>query len=345
MGLGSCEKKPEGPQRVELQGSTMGTSYHIKFIRTPNATQASEVEEFIQLQLNALNGQMSTYQADSDLSRFNADQGKTRWEFPFEAKEVLAEALLIGRDSGGALDVTVGPLVELWGFGKAERKGLPTAGEIAQAKALTGLDKLSLKEGILEVTEPRLQVDLSSIAKGYAVDEVAGILELFGFYDYMVEIGGEVKVRGRKIDGGKWVIGIEKPDETGRSVHSSIALDGLAIATSGDYRNFFRDQGKKYSHMIDPATGRPVTHDLASVTVIHPKCSVADGWATALMVAGPEKAKELAKKNGLAVMLLIKRGEGFEEWQSESFEAVGQGGKAPGMAAPHKERPVLPPGL
>jgi len=245
--------------------------------------------------------------------------------------EVLEAALAIGAASGGAYDVTVAPLVDLWGFGaEGPRDGIPDPAALAATRARVGQEKLDWDPGSRWLDKrAAIALNFSSIAKGYAVDRVAAILEAAGFADYLVEIGGEMRVAGLSPRGDAWRVAVERPEAGTRAVARGIELSDRAIATSGDYRNFFTVDGERYSHLIDPRSGAPVTHDVVSVTVVDESCMVADGWATALAVLGREAALEVAAKAGLAVYLLAREGEGFEEYSSPAFApylaADGQG--------------------
>ncbi len=316
--LGCEEKRPPGPELVELKGASMGTSYSLKYLAGASAPKAGAMQKLVDQLLAQIEGKMSTYQETSELSRFNSNHKKTSFHFSPETMTVIAEGLRVGALSEGALDITVGPLVELWGFGKATRHGLPSSAAIQRAKAHIGLSKIRMDQGEVRVMDPLLQLDLSAVAKGYAVDEVAGLLEVFGFMNYMVEVGGEIKVKGNKGDK-PWRIGIERPDPQGRSLYLGLALSNVGMATSGDYRNFFEVGGKRYSHTMDPQKGKPVTHTLASATVIASSCMTADAWATAMMVLGAQKGLELAKSQKLAVYLLYWEGAELKEAHSPAF--------------------------
>ena len=185
-----------------------------------------------------------------------------------------------------------------------------------------GFSKLSTTPTGLKKSHPMLYVDLSTIAKGYGVDEVASILEQHDIVDYLVEIGGEMRVRGERGDGSEWLIAIEKPVTTERAVQKVVSIGTHAVATSGDYRNYYEDNGVRYSHLIDPTTGAPITHNLVSVTVIHPSSMTADGLATAFNVMGWDKAIEIAEQEQLAVFLIRRTSDGFEEYASPEFDRL-----------------------
>ena len=223
--------------------------------------------------------------------------------------------------TNGALDITMGPLVNMWGFGPDARPtSIPSQFEIDQAMAETGIDGIKISGDRLKKTKPELYVDLSSIAKGFGVDKIAAILDKYGVSGYLVEIGGEVSLKGSKADGQPWRIAVERPTEDERTVQLVIEPTNIAIATSGDYRNYYEEDGQRFTHIIDPRTGYPVAHKLASVTVLDKSCMVADGLATAMMVLGTEESMALAKRENLAVMLIEKQDQGFKTYYSDAFK-------------------------
>jgi thiamine biosynthesis lipoprotein len=232
--------------------------------------------------------------------------------------DVLDVSKLIWEQSAGAFDPTVGPLVDLWGFGPVPTDDLvPSDEQIAQALATVGYQHLSIDMQIISKAAP-IRLDLSAVAKGYAVDQVADLLEMLALPDYLVEIGGEMRLGGSNPKGQPWRIAVEMPAVIPQ-VQRVIAAHDVAIATSGDYRNYFEQDGVRYSHTIDPRTGKPIGHSLASVTVVAETCAEADAWATALMVLGEEQGMVLAEELGLAIYMLVKDGEGFKALSSEAF--------------------------
>jgi thiamine biosynthesis lipoprotein len=241
---------------------------------------------------------------------------------------VLAHALEVAGDTGGAYDPTVGPLVDLWGFGPAPRRHTrPPADAIAAARARTGWARLTLDARGRRARQPGgVSVDLSSIAKGFAVDEVAAYLRRLGVTSYLVEIGGELRGHGTKPDGTPWWVALERPPALPGAGSGAgdliVALHGLSVATSGDYRRFFEDGGQCYSHTIDPRTGCPVEHGLASVTVLHPECMIADALATALMVLGAAAGLAYARRCGLMALFVDRGARGVEERMTPSFAAM-----------------------
>jgi thiamine biosynthesis lipoprotein len=238
--------------------------------------------------------------------------------------EVVLEAQRVSRLTGGAFDITVGPLVDVWGFGPSSVDETPSDTVIQELLAATGYQQLEVdvRAGTLRKAGDSCHIDLSAIAKGYAVDRVAAALDDGGYGSYLVEIGGEVRTRGHNGAGEAWRVGIERPDPERRSVYAAVALSGLSMATSGDYRNFFIRDGVRISHTIDPRTGRPVAHDLASVSVVAASCMTADAFATALEVMGPAEGFEFAERQHISAFFLIRAGDGvFEERRTSQWDA------------------------
>lgn len=318
------------PEIVTLSGKTMGTTYHIKYIDNGSVTQnKDQAHAGIEAILKDVNAKMSTYDPNSELSRFNQSQITGQpIEISKDLATVMQEAIRLNQVTQGALDVTVGPVVNLWGFGPEKRpERQPSAEQLAERKAWIGLDKLKFSQSAdhfyLEKTIPQLYIDLSSIAKGFGVDQVAEYLEHIQVADYMVEIGGEIRTKGKNPEGKNWQIAIEKPTFDGsRAVEQVIGLDNMAMATSGNYRIYFEQDGQRFAHEIDPKTGMPIQHHLASITVLHPSSMTADGLSTGLFVLGEQKALEIAEQQGLAVFLIIKTAEGYDVKMSSKFTAL-----------------------
>lgn len=314
--ISSCSK-PE-PKLLALQGQTMGTYYQIKYVAdTDLSLSSSQIQAEIDKRLEDVNNQMSTYRPDSELSRFNQAEKSLVISAPL--KFVMQASLVIFEDSQGAFDVTVGPLVNLWGFGPDKRPTkVPSDELIAEKKKSVGSHYLTLENNKLSKTEKDLYVDLSSIAKGYGVDQVALYLQSIGINNYLVDIGGELRVQGTKPADEPWTLAIERPS-AGQNVQRLIQIGDNAIATSGDYRNYYEFDGIRYSHTINPKTGKPINHKLVSVTVINKSSMLADGLATAITVLGPEAGLEFAEKQQLAVFLIAKKGEDFVEYYTPEF--------------------------
>jgi len=272
--------------------------------------------------LAEVNQQMSTYIKDSELSLINSTLATSAQFISLDLFTVIETAQEVSQLSGGAFDITVGPLVNLWGFGPDKMQHqAPEAEDIQSALGKTGYDKIVLSTRLLTLKKllPGISIDLSALAKGYAVDEVANILEQQGIANYMVEIGGELHLKGKNLQDKNWRIAVEKPNIEKRELQRVLEITNIAMATSGDYRNFFEQDGKRFSHTIDPRTGYPITHKLASVTVLSDTTMKADAWATALMVLGPEEGYKVAEEQKLTVLFIIKTEQGFVEQATPLF--------------------------
>ncbi len=325
--LGSGCQAPASVQEYRFRGSSMGTTFEVKVVEEAmSGPQQEVVRQAIQSQLENINTRMSTYLESSEISRLNRSQETTPHPLSRDTLTVLAEALRISRTTQGAFDVTVGPLVNAWGFGpEPHPTGTPTAGEIEELKSRSGWGKIELDHSASTVRklDPALYFDLSAIAKGYAVDRLSETLVEMNFTRHMVELGGEVRTSGRNATGKPWRIAIESPLAQGRTFQRILPLESLAIATSGDYRNFYQENGVQLSHTIDPRTGRPVRHELASVSVVDASCMRADGYATALMVLGETEGYRLAAEQNLAALFLVRSVRGsFREKETPAFQRL-----------------------
>jgi len=308
-----------------LQGSTMGTRWSVQLNTGKNRDELQSLAEEIELLLEELDREIfSTWNPDSELSRLNRSPRQQAIAASPDLLQVLAAAAALHQASLGAFDPTVAPLVNLWGFGPQGQDKVPEADEIALALSRLGMDKLLLDPDACSVTlAGDIELDLSGIAKGYAVDRLAELLLARGEQDFLVEIGGELRVSGSRQDGKDWRIGIEMPHTDSRSAMARIVQQGrsLALAGSGDYRNFRVDEGKRLSHEIDPRSGYPVNHVLAAVTVIAESAMLADAWATALMVLGPREGPELANSLELNAYFIMRGEQGFESRHSAGMAA------------------------
>lgn len=321
--LAGCSFQPE-EQVWEISGPVFGTTYHINVVLTEDQERLETLASGIEGVLEEVDASMSTWRPDSELSRFNQMADQSDW-VPVSSSlfEVLQTAREISRLTKGAFDVTIGPVVNLWGFGpEARPEQVPSREELDRVLASTGFEKLELRADPPAVrATPTQYVDLSAIAKGYGVDAVARYLESEGVKAYLVEIGGEVRVNGRKPDGSAWRLAIEQPVFEGREVNRVVALESRAMATSGDYRNYYESDGRRYSHTIDPETGEPITHNLASVTVLADDCMTADALATGFNVMGYEKANELAVRENIPAYFIVRTPDGFETHQTPAFSS------------------------
>jgi FAD:protein FMN transferase len=317
--LAACSGEPEV---WRFEGATMGTSYHVTVVEPPPPVAQAVVQSAIERELEQVNARMSTYRADSEVSRFNRVEAGSWFEVSPQTAEVVSAALAFHALSGGAFDITVGPLVDLWGFGagSVEHGRVPDPDSIAAAAANTGSAAIAVRHQppAISKSAPR-EIDLSAIAKGYGVDRVALSLQELGLQNYMVEVGGEVRTAGRNPQGNSWRIGIESPELLHGNVAKAIQISGESLATSGDYRNFFESAGKRFSHTIDPRTASPVSHDLVSVSVVATDCMTADALATAINVLGPDEGMALAERESIAVYMLVRAADGVQARSSRAF--------------------------
>jgi thiamine biosynthesis lipoprotein len=320
----------EGP--YELVGTTMGTSFSVRVDTELSAEERARVRTVVEERLDRVNRLMSTYDTASELSRFNRRATTEPFPASRELMDVLSLAHHVSERSAGAFDVTVAPLVEAWGFGPGggvdgRRGPKPDEALLAQLRERVGYEKLVLDPaaGTVSKTDPRATVDLSGIAKGYGVEHVAdGLLEL-GLTSFLVEVGGELKAVGATRSGRPWRVGIERPDDRAPGIWGTVDLTE-AIATSGDYRNYYEEEGVRYAHIIDPRSGSPIVMRGASVSVVHPNAAMADAWATALTVLGPEEGYAVAWREGLAALFVEPHAGGFQSlltpWLGGRFAAV-----------------------
>ena len=305
----------------------MGTTYHVTVV-TGWFQPISGLREAIELRLKEINQSMSTYIHDSEISRFNRFQRAGR-PFPISSDffEVMKTARTIYRLSNGAWDGTVSPLITLWGFGpETVPVRVPPPQQIAARLSAIGFADIEVKDpGILIKKRAAVTLDLSSIAKGYGVDQVADVFASRGFKDYLVEIGGEVVASGRRRDGKLWRVGINQPRPAAgaNEVYRVVDLDDAALATSGDYRNFFTLNSIRYSHVIDPKTGYPVSNSVVSVSIIADSCTFADGLATAIMVMGAEKGLRLLNRlDGVEGLIVLQEpNDRLVDYASDGFDS------------------------
>ncbi|MCL6284960.1 FAD:protein FMN transferase [Ruegeria sp. 2012CJ41-6] len=318
----------EDPEVLRLSGETMGTTYNITAVGTDldgDAMAAAVTDS-----LASINAKMSNWDPNSEVSVFSASADTQAVAVSPELASVMAAANEVHTQSMGRFDVTLGPLIELWGFGPRKPEDpVPGDDAIAAALAHVGQDRLlALDEdaGTLSKSDAAVGINLGAIAKGYGVDAVAAALAGFGVENYMVEIGGDLVTRGENDKGETWRIGIERPDANVQTVELIVPVSDRGLATSGDYRNFFEQDGVRYSHIIDPTTGHPITHRTTSVTVVANDAMMADAWATALLVLGAEDGLKLADENNLAAFFISQAAQdGVEPYivqQSSAFAAI-----------------------
>jgi thiamine biosynthesis lipoprotein len=311
-----------GPDDRVISGSTMGTTYNVRIPGCPEA-MCDALEQDIEARLAALNRQLSHYDPKSELAAFNNHREPDWFPVSPDLYNVVAFARALSRQSEGAFDITVGAAVNAWGFGPEPGERVPPDAEIRAALASIGYTKLALRNSppALRKSVPGMTLDLSGVAKGYAVDQLAMLIESRGFDNYLVEIGGEVRASGTRADGWPWRIGLEPPDAE-MPIEYIVTLGSQAIASSGDYRNYFMVDGRRYAHTLDPRTGNPVQHALAGVSIIQPSAMQADAMATLLMVLGPDAGIAFAQANELPALFFIREESGgFIVAYSEALES------------------------
>ncbi|MEB6539207.1 FAD:protein FMN transferase ApbE [Serratia plymuthica] len=322
--LAACNDQ-ETRSQIDLEGKTMGTFYSVKI-----SGDVKISKPLLQQQVDALleraNDDISTYRPTSVLSRFNQSHSTDPQPIPRGMADIILTAQRIGRDTQGAMDITVGPLVNLWGFGPDKRAvKVPEQQQIEAAQKNIGLQHLKLLSDSrgewLQKDLPNMYVDLSTLGEGYGVDQLVKLMARNGITNYLVSVGGAVSSRGVNGQGKPWRVAIQKPTDRENAVQALVDLQGYGISTAGSYRNYFEQNGQRYSHVIDPVTGRPITHRLVSATVIASTALEADGWDTGLMVLGTEKALKLAEEKGLAVYLISKTDDGFSAVMTPQFKA------------------------
>lgn len=303
-------------------GPTMGSTYSIKYVRHASLPAPQEVRVEVEKILADVDRQMSTYRADSDISRFNALPAGRCQIMPAPVLELIRVGEQLSQQSEGSYDLTVEPLMNLWGFGPQGREEkVPDAAALAEVRQRVGHQHLRI-DGDRLCKDAAVEVDFNSIAAGYAVDTIATRLEALGIHDYLAEATGELKASGKKLDGSPWRIALEEPRDDQQVAERVINVDGYGLSTSGDYRNYFQQDGRRYSHTFDARTGAPVLHDLASVTVIHPSALMADGLSTQLLILGPERAWDYAEKHDIGAFFVIRADTGFVTRTSHAFERL-----------------------
>lgn len=318
----SCQR---GQQETELKGEAQGTSYHIKLVLDSTSPSLEEIQRQVSATLAKIDTQLSNYREDSDISRINRLE-RTNWlPVSQEIAELLVIAHTVYQRSDGCYDLTVKPLFDLWGFSRHENR-VPTQDEIDALLPHVGMSLLEVDavNQRIRKKDPKLKIDLSSIAQGYSVGLVARNLEALGIRNYLVEIGGEMIVKGRKTNGDDWRVGIETPTPFTQKLQKIIDVreqGGTAIMTAGTYRNFFEENGQTYSHILNPKTGRPVTHHLRLVTVMHDDPVWADAWDTALLCVGEKEAARIAEGENLKVRLIYDSDNKLKEHMSKTFVA------------------------
>lgn len=303
-------------------GPTMGSTYSIQYVRTPSTPGPKELQLQVESILGEVDRQLSTYRSDSNIERFNHLAANSCQAMPEAVLHLVRTGEQLSQASDGAFDLTVEPLLNLWGFGpQARALKIPDDGTLAQVRQQVGHQHLRI-EGEQLCKDAAVEVDFNSIAAGYAVDRIAELLARQGIRSYLAEATGELKAAGRKPDGSPWRIALEEPRDDQQVAEKIINVDGFGVSTSGDYRKYFQQDGRRYSHTLDGRTGAPITHQLASVTVLHPSALMADGLSTLLLILGPEQGWEYAEQQRIAAFFVLRDGAGFVTRGNKAFDAL-----------------------
>lgn len=318
-----CDPIPATDSKVKmtkLHGDAIGTQFTIVYHNEKQRLNKDQLETEFTLLLDTINQSMSTYLSDSELSLFNQQQSTDAVTISEHLSTVILEGIRLQQFTHGALDISLKPLSELWGFGPRDvPHTIPSTEQLTAIQAYTGVDKISITAQQLSKKVPELQIDLNTIGKGYLVDKTADLLDSYQINHYLIEIGGEMRLKGSNAQGKPWKIGVIDPSGQGSNPQHTVFPGNNGIATSGDYYQYFEQDGQRYSHILNPLTGKPITHNLASVTVIHPSAMTADGLATAIMVLGAEKGMELAEQHQIPIYLIIRQQDTFITQTSSAF--------------------------
>ena len=314
LGLAGC-----GEQVLEFGGPSMGSSYSVKYLPVAHGPTVAQAQTATEAILTEVDQQLSTYRDDSLIARFNALPAHSCQPLPAEVLALVRFGEQLSQQSEGAFDMTLEPLLNLWGFGPQGRgERVPTAEQIAQVRGRIGHQHLH-SDGQQLCKDAAVALDFNSIAAGYAVDRIAAKLSELGVGSYLVEVTGELKALGKKADGSAWRVAIEAPLEHQQVAQRILSLDGFGVSTSGDYHNFFEQDGQRYSHTLDPLTGAPISHNLAQVSVVDRSVQRADALSTLLMVLGPERGLAFAEREGIAALLVSRTEQGFVSHSSSAF--------------------------
>ena len=324
--LSACSKMPEP---VKIEGFAQGTTYHFTFV-LPNIKEQTVISQelinkAISAELARIDASISNYRKDSTIELFNAQLDTESHEVNEEVVKLVEQARKVSAASNGCYDLTIKPLFDLWGF-KKDVFNLPSDEALQQTLQLIGIDKLITVDAThLQKTLPNLRVDLSSIGQGHSVGRIAELLEKHGVTNYLVEIGGELKTRGKKPDGTSWRVALEKPLPNERKLSKIITFnsgESMSLMASGTYRHYFDSNGKRYSHILDARTGRPVEHNTVSVAVLHPNPAIADAWSTALLCLGSEAGIKAANENNIAALYVDQQGEQLIEKKTNALDKL-----------------------
>lgn len=315
----ACSKTPE-PSKLE--GFAQGTTYHLSFM-LPNASEQAAIKQEVSAELQRIDASISNYRDDSAIEIFNAQQDTLPHEVNTEVVALVEQARAVSKASHGCYDLTIKPLFDLWGF-KKDVFNLPSDIELQQTLQFIGMDKLiTIDATHLQKTLPNLRVDLSSIGQGYSVSRIAAILEQHKVENYIVEIGGELKVRGKKVDGKPWRIAMEKPISNERKVEKIAVFasgEPMSLMPSGTYHHYFDHNGKRYSHILDARTGKPIEHNTVVANAFLADATAADAWSTALLCLGSDEGMKVANENNIAALFIDLEGDKFIEKKSIALE-------------------------
>jgi len=307
-----------------LSGSAQGTTWRVT-VWQPGGVNTDALKTKIDTEFERLDKALSNYRSDSTIEQFNQNETTNAVKVSEEIVTLVKTARQVSKASQGCYDLTIKLLFELWGF-TGDTLTPPTTNQLAEVRQHIGFEQLAFpSEDALQKADPKLRVDLSSIAQGYSVGRIAAVVEAAGITDYLVEIGGELQTRGHKPDGSHWRIGIERPLPEGRSVQKTISVgteQPVSVMTSGTYRHYFDEHGKRYSHVLDARTGKPITHNTVSVTVIHDNPTQADAWSTALLCIGEKEGQMIAQQNHIAALFIAKEGDQMREIPTAAWQAL-----------------------
>ncbi|MDB5983778.1 MAG: hypothetical protein JWQ69_4793 [Pseudomonas sp.] len=323
--IGALTACGSGDSLESFGGPTMGSTYSIKYVRGPGGPNVADVQPEVEAILAQVDQQMSTYRSDSDIERFNVLPANSCQPMPSGVLQLVRYGEQLSVDSQGSYDLTVEPLLDLWGFGPQARvERVPTAEQITEVLQRVGHGHLRI-EGDRLCKDASVEVDFNSIAAGYAVDLISARLQALGIHSFLAEATGELKAVGKKPDGSPWRVALEAPRDDQQVAEKVVDLDGYGVSTSGDYRNYFEQGGQRYSHTFDALTGAPIVHALASVTVIDHSALVADGLSTLLLILGPERGWAYAEEHKIAAFFVIRADKGFIIRSNPEFDRLFSG--------------------
>ena len=319
LALTGCGK-PDPVERIS--GPTMGSTYSVQYVPPATGVGTDQVKREIESILGEIDQHFSTYRSDSLVSTFNRLPAGSCQAMPEDVLKLVRLGEILWRESGGAFDLSVEPLMDLWGFGPQSREEkVPDAQRLAEVRQRVGQGHLRI-DGEQLCKDIALELDFDSIAAGYGVDRIVERLRSLGIDNLLVEVTGELKAVGRKPDGSAWRVALEWPREDRQIAEQILSVDGLGVSTSGDYRNYFEENGQRFSHTFDARLGKPIAHSLAAVTVFDPSALVADGYSTLLLILGPEQGWEFAVAQNLAAVFVVRADSGFIARVTPAFERI-----------------------